>query len=158
MDKIKFIFRQLIDARSNNAISFKEAGQLSLYSAQIYWEYLNQLKETIEAYLKGFPEWKVRIIIKETIVQIEFYHKTVGEIPWTKFEFAVTSELSSINKESFIDLGFYSYSISQLKCSVPDAVQVISIRDMLEKQLELYQHNSTLRESASQVWKSKIIK
>ena len=51
MDKINFIFRQLLDYRRNTAIDFADAdSQAKTYSGQIYWEYLNRLKEAINDY------------------------------------------------------------------------------------------------------------
>lgn len=162
MDKIKFIFRQLIDSRRNTAITFDMADEDSpSYTGQIYWEYLNQLKEACDDYLKGY-DFQTRIIINNSLVVIEFYQgvnsKTEGSVPWMTFKLGVTSELNKSEKDYFKELGFYSYFVSKIKLDVPNMVHVIAIKDNLIKQLEIYQVNSTKFNESLNEWRSKVVK
>ena len=159
MDKINFIFRQLLDSRTNVGISFDEAGNQALHSGQVYWEYLNQLKEEIDNYLKLY-NFSCRIIIIDKFIQIEIYSGHIEGIPSLTLKFGVTSEFNTATREQFINCGFYSYLKTMLTPLVlPNMVHPICVIENLEKQIQLYQVNSKLCESKSQnIWRQKILK
>lgn len=158
MDKINFIFRQLLDSRTNVGISFDEAGNQALHSGQVYWEYLNQLKEAIENYLKPY-NFSCRIIIIDKFIQIEIYSGPIEGIPFLTLKFGVTSEFNNSTKEQFINCGFYSYLKTILNLVLPNMVHPICVIENLEKQIQLYQvNNSNLNESKTQkIWRQKIL-
>ena len=114
MDKINFIFRQLLDYRRNTAIDFADAdSQAKTYSGQIYWEYLNRLKEAINDYLSSF-DFTCQIVIKESVVSIEIFSPSVGDVPYMTFSFGATSEINKSTCSNFTLLGFYSYNRTKL--------------------------------------------
>lgn len=155
MDKINFIFRQLLDYRRNTAIDFADAdSQAKTYSGQIYWEYLNRLKEAINDYLSSF-DFTCQIVIKESVVSIEIFSPSVGDVPYMTFSFGATLEINKSTCSNFTLLGFYSYNRTKLDIPLNHIVQPIAVIDNLEKQLQIFDA-CELKESV-ETWRSFII-
>ena len=155
MDKINFIFRQLLDYRRNTAIDFADAdSQAKTYSGQIYWEYLKRLKEAINDYLSSF-DFTCQIVIKESVVSIEIFSPSVGDVPYMTFSFGATSEINKSTCSNFTLLGFYSYNRTKLDIPLNHIVQPIAVIDNLEKQLQIFDA-CELKESV-ETWRSFVI-
>lgn len=138
MQKINSIFLDLLDLRKNSAISFDDAGENEAYSAKVYWEYLNNLSDAIEAQLSAF-KFGVRLVIKDNIVQIEIFLPNCNPpeyTPYAVFQFGHESDIPQNIKDHYKKSGCFYYNETFQQSHVIDAEQIHAVFDNLKKYLE----------------------
>lgn len=180
MFKIIDILLKLLDCRKNSAISFDDANENESYSAQIYWEYLNQLKESIEKFLESF-EFRVRLVIKDNIIQIEMFkgdEDAPKYTPFATYMFGYKNDMPrNLNFREWVCSKYFACKETwQSNQSSADLEQIHGLFDNLTKAISEYdtpyeksheQMNVTgvdpikiknsftiVRENLNEVWKS----
>ena len=159
MQKINTIFSDLLDLRKNSAISFNDAGENETYSAKIYWEYLNRLKEAIQNQLKAF-KFFVNLVIKDNIIQIEIFLPDCNSpehTPYAVFQFGHESDIPKNIKEFYKKEGPFYFNETFQQSHVIDAEQIHAVFDNLTKYLAINAGNipqqyMPISESANYYW------
>ena len=165
MQKINAIFSDLLDLRKNSAISFNDAGENETYSAKIYWEYLNRLKEAIQNQLNAF-NFFVRLVIKDNIVQIEIFLPDCNppeHTPYAVFQFGHESDVPQNIKEFYKKEGQFYFNETFQQAHTIDAEQIHAVFDNLTKYLAINAGNipqqyMPISESANYYWRKLLIK
>lgn len=158
MDKVNAAFIDLLYARKNSAIEFSLAGQNETYSAKIYWEHLNRLKEAIDNQLSSFNFW-VNIVVKDkNVIQIEVFapeQKPPEYTPYATFQFGWTADLETETRKSFNSTpGGFSYMEHFQDYHILDAEQIHAVFDNLIKDMKSLYNPLNLQESIVPYWNS----